>query len=153
MRTVTTIYMTCLVLLIVCCSSARKIEKMQMESTLMEHNTIVSTIAFSDSLLNFMEIEMDSVELISAYDSIGDGRQLIVKARKIRSKKAARATRNSCVVHAVRDSSLVERKLLSEVHEGTGKGQDKEYPWWLLLIVAMVLICLLYRFLGRGGKG
>ena len=119
----------------------------------MEHNTIVSTIAFSDSLLNFMEIEMDSVELISAYDSIGDGRQLIVKARKIRSKKAARATRNSCVVHAVRDSSLVERKLLSEVHEGTGKGQDKEYPWWLLLIVAMVLICLLYRFLGRGGKG
>ena len=153
MRTVTTIYMTCLVLLLVCCSSARKIEKMQMESTLMEHNTIVSTIAFSDSLLNFMEIEMDSVELISAYDSIDDGRLLIVTARKVRSKKAARATRNSCVVHAVRDSCLEERKVLSEVNEGTGKGRDKEYPWWLLLIIVMVLICLLYRFRGRGGKG
>ena len=138
--------MTCLVLLLVCCSSVRKIENMQMESTLMEHNTIVSTIAFSDSLLNFMEIEMDSVELISAYDSISDGRQLIVTARKIRSKKAARATRNSCVVHAVRDSCLEERKVLSEVNEGTGKGRDKEYPWWLLLIIVMVLICLLYRF-------
>ena len=146
MRTVTNIYMTCLVLLLVCCSSVRKIENMQMESTLMEHNTIVSTIAFSDSLLNFMEIEMDSVELISAYDSISDGRQLIVTARKIRSKKAARATRNSCVVHAVRDSCLEERKVLSEVNEGTGKGRDKEYPWWLLLIIVMVLICLLYRF-------
>lgn len=153
MRTVTTIYMTCLVLLIVCCSSVRKIENMQMESNKMEHNTMVSTITVSDSLLAFMEIEMDSVELISAYDSIGDGRLIIVKARKIRSKKAARATRNSCVVHAVRDSCFEERKLLSEVTEGTGKGQDKEYPWWLLLIVAMVLICLLYRFRGRGGKG
>lgn len=153
MRTVTTIYMTCLVLLLVCCSSVRKLENMQMESTLMEHNTIVSTIAFSDSLLNFMEIEMDSVELISAYDSIGDGRLLIVTASKVRSKKAARATRNSCVVHAVRDSSLEERKLLSEVHEGTGKGRDKECLCWLLLIVAMVVICLLYRFRGRGGKG
>ena len=71
----------------------------------------------------------------------------------IRSKEAARATRNSCVVHAVRDSSLEERKFLSEVHEGTGKGQDKECPCWLLLIVAMVVICLLYRFRGRGGKG
>ena len=145
--------MTCLVLLIVCCSSVRKIENMQMESNKMEHNTMVSTITVSDSLLAFMEIEMDSVELISAYDSIGDGRLIIVKARKIRSKKAARATRNSCVVHAVRDSCFEERKLLSEVTEGTGKGQDKEYPWWLLLIVAMVLICLLYRFRGRGGKG
>ena len=153
MRTLTSIYMTCLVLLLACCSSVRKIENMQMESTLMEHNTIVSTIAFRDSLLNFMEIEMDSVELISAYDSISDGRQLIVTARKIRSKKAARATRNSCVVHAVRDSCLEERKVLSEVNEGTGKGQDKEYPWWLLLIIVMVLICLLYRFLGSGGKG
>ena len=153
MRTVTTIYMTCLVLLLVCCSSVRKLENMQMESNKMEHNTMVSTITVSDSLLAFMEIEMDSVELISAYDSIGDGRQLIVKARKIRSKKATRVTRNSCVVHAVRDSSLVERKLLSEVHEGTGKGQDKEYPWWFLLIIVMVLICLLYRFLGSGGKG
>lgn len=143
--------MTCLVLLIVCCSSTNKLENMQMESSKMEHNTMVSTIAFSDSLLNFMEIEMDSVELISAYDSIGDGRLLIVKARKIRSKKAARATRNSCIVHAVRDSCLEERKLLSEVTEGTGKGRDKEYPWWLLLIVAMVVICLLYRFLGSGG--
>lgn len=152
MRTVTTIYMTCLVLLLVCCSSANKLENMQMESNKMEHNTMVSTITVSDSLLAFMEIEMDSVELISAYDSIGDGRLIIVKARKIRSKKAARATRNSCVVHAVRDSCFEERKLLSEVTEGTGKGQDKEYPWWLLLIVAMVLICLLYRFRGRGGK-
>ena len=153
MRTVTTIYMTCLVLLIVCCSSVRKLENMQMESTLMEHNTMVSTITVSDSLLAFMEIEMDSVELISAYDSMGDGRLHILTARKIRSKKAARATRNSCVVHAVRDSSLVERKSLSEVNEGTGKRQDKEYPWWLLLIIVMVLICLLYRFLGSGGKG
>ena len=144
--------MTCLVLLIVCCSSVRKIENMQMESNKMEHNTMVSTITVSDSLLAFMEIEMDSVELISAYDSIGDGRLIIVKARKIRSKKAARATRNSCVVHAVRDSCFEERKLLSEVTEGTGKGRDKEYPWWLLLIVAMVLICLLYRFRGCGGK-
>ena len=152
MRTVTNIYMTCLVLLLVCCSSVRKIENMQMESTLMEHNTIVSTIAFSDSLLNFMEIEMDSVELISAYDSIGDGRQLIVTARKIRSKKAARATRNSCVVHAVRDSCLEERKSLSEVNESFGKGQDKEYPWWFLLIVAMVVIFLLYRFRRHGVK-
>ena len=125
---------------------------MQMESSKMEHNTMVSTIAFSDSLLNFMEIEMDSVELISAYDSIGDGRQLIVKARKIRSKKAARATRNSCVVHAVRDSCLEERKVLSEVNEGTGKGQDKECPWWFLLIIVMVVICLLYRFRRRGVK-
>lgn len=153
MRTLTSIYMTCLVLLLVCCSSVRKLENMQMESTLKEHNTIVSTIAFSDSLLNFMEIEMDSVELISAYDSISDGRQLIVTARKIRSKKAARATRNSCVVHAVRDSCLEERKSLSEVNKGTGKGRDKEYPWWFLLIIVMVLICLLYRFRGRGGKG
>ena len=126
---------------------------MQMESSKMEHNTMVSVITVSDSLLAFMEIEMDSVELISAYDSIGDGRQLIVTARKVRSKKAARATRNSCVVHAVRDSCLEERKVLSEVHEGTGKGRDKEYQWWLLLIVAMVVICLLYRFRGRGGKG
>lgn len=153
MRTVTTIYMTCLVLLLVCCSSANKLENMQMESSKMEHNTMVSTITVSDSLLAFMEIEMDSVELISAYDSMGDGRLIIVKARKIRSKKAARATRNSCVVHAVRDSCLEERKVLSEVNEGTGNGQDKEYPWWLLLIVAMILICLLYRFRGRGGKG
>lgn len=144
--------MTCLVLLIVCCSSTNKLENMQMESSKMEHNTMVSTIAFSDSLLNFMEIEMDSVELISAYDSIGDGRQLIVKARKIRSKKAARATRNSCVVHAVRDSCLEERKVLSEVNEGTGKGQDKECPWWFLLIIVMVVICLLYRFRRRGVK-
>lgn len=144
--------MTCLVLLIVCCSSANKLENMQMESSKMEHNTIVSTIAFSDSLLNFMEIEMDSVELISAYDSMGDGRLLIVKARKIRSKKAARATRNSCVVHAVRDSCLEERKVLSEVNEGTGKGQDKECPWWFLLIIVMVVICLLYRFRRRGVK-
>lgn len=151
MRTVTNIYMTCLVLLLVCCSSVRKIENMQMESTLMEHNTIVSTIAFSDSLLNFMEIEMDSVELISAYDSISDGRQLIVTARKIRSKKAARATRNSCVVHAVRDSCLEERKVLSEVNEGTGKGQDKVYLWWFLLFIVIVVVCLLYRFLGRDG--
>ena len=143
--------MTCLVLLIVCCSSTNKLENMQMESSKMEHNTMVSTIAFSDSLLNFMEIEMDSVELISAYDSIGDGRQLIVKARKIRSKKAARATRNSCVVHAVRDSCLEERKVLSEVNEGTGKGQDKECPWWFLLIIVIVVVCLLYRFLGRDG--
>ena len=143
--------MTCLVLLLVCCSSVRKLENMQMESTLKEHNTIVSTIAFSDSLLNFMEIEMDSVELISAYDSISDGRQLIVTARKIRSKKAARATRNSCVVHAVRDSCLEERKVLSEVNEGTGKGRDKEYPWWLLLFIVIVVVCLLYRFLGRDG--
>lgn len=153
MRTVTTIYMTCLVLLLVCCSSANKLQNMQMESSKMEHNTIVSTIAFSDSLLNFMEIEMDSVELISAYDSIGDGRLLIVTARKVRSKKAARATRNSCVVHAVRDSCLEERKSLSEVNKSIGKGRDKEYPWWLLLIIVMVLICLLYRFLGSGGKG
>ena len=145
--------MTCLVLLLVCCSTANKLENMQMESSKMEHNTMVSAITDSDSLLAFMEIEMDSVELISAYDSIGDGRQLIVTASKVRSKKAARATRNSCVVHAVRDSSLEERKVLSEVTEGTGKGQDKEYPWWLLLIVAMVVICLLYRFRGRGGKG
>lgn len=152
MRTVTTIYMTCLVLLLVCCSSANKLENMQMESSKMEHNTMVSTITDSDSLLAFMEIEMDSVELISAYDSIDDGRLLIVTARKIRSKKAARATRNSCVVHAVRDSSLEERKSLSEVNEGTGKRQDKEYPWWLLLIIVMVLICLLYRFLGSGVK-
>lgn len=151
MRTVTTIYMTCLVLLLVCCSSANKLENMQMESSKMEHNTMVSTIAFSDSLLAFMEIEMDSVELISAYDSIGDGRLLIVKARKIRSKKSARATRNSCVVHAVRDSSLVERKVLSEVTEGTGKGRDKEYQWWLLLFIVIVVVCLLYRFLGRDG--
>ena len=143
--------MTCLVLLIVCCSSTNKLENMQMESSKMEHNTMVSTIAFSDSLLAFMEIEMDSVELISAYDSIGDGRQLIVKARKIRSKKAARATRNSCVVHAVRDSCLEERKVLSEVNEGTGKGQDKECPWWFLLIIVIVVVCLLYRFLGRDG--
>lgn len=153
MRTVTTIYMTCLVLLLVCCSSANKLENMQMESNKMEHNTMVSTITVSDSLLAFMEIELDSVELVSAYDSMGDGRLIIVKARKIRSKKAARATRNSRVVHAVRDSCLEERKLLSEVNEGTGKGRDKECPCWLLLIVAMVLICLLYRFRGRGGKG
>ncbi len=153
MRTLTSIYMTCLVLLLVCCSSVRKLENMQMESNKMEHNTMVSTITVSDSLLAFMEIEMDSVELISAYDSMGDGRLHILTARKIRSKKAARATRNSCVVHAVRDSSLVERKSLSEVNEGTGKRQDKEYPWWLLLIIVMVLICLLYRFLGSGGKG
>ena len=152
MRTVTTIYMTCLVLLLVCCSSANKLENMQMESSKMEHNTIVSTIAFSDSLLNFMEIEMDSVELISAYDSIDDGRLLIVTARKIRSKKAARATRNSCVVHAVRDSCLEERKVLSEVTEGTGKGQDKECLCLLLLFIVIV-VCLLYRFLGSGGKG
>ena len=145
--------MTCLVLLLVCCSSANKLENMQMESSKMEHNTMVSAITVSDSLLAFMEIEMDSVELISAYDSMGDGRLIIVKARKIRSKKAAQATRNSCVVHAVRDSCLEERKVLSEVTEGTGKGRDKEYPWWFLLIVAMILICLLYRFLGRGGKG
>ena len=153
MRTVTTIYMTCLVLLLVCCSSANKLENMQMESNKMEHNTMVSAITVSDSLLAFMEIEMDSVELISAYDSMGDGRLIIVKARKIRSKKAAQATRNSCIVHAVRDSCFEERKVLSEVTEGTGTGRDKEYPWWLLLIVAMILICLLYRFLGRGGKG
>lgn len=153
MRTVTTIYMTCLVLLLVCCSSANKLENMQMESNKMEHNTMVSTITVSDSLLAFMEIEMDSVELISAYDSMGDGRLIIVKARKIRSKKAARATRNSCIVHAVRDSCLEERKVLSEVHEGTGKGRDKEYPWWLLLIIVMVVICLLYLFGRRGGKG
>lgn len=152
MRTVTTIYMTCLVLLLVCCSSANKLENMQMESSKMEHNTMVSAITVSDSLLAFMEIEMDSVELISAYDSIGDGRLLIVTARKIRSKKAARATRNSCVVHAVRDSCHEERKVLSEVNEGTGKGRDKEYPWWFLLIVAMVVICLLYRFGRRGVK-
>lgn len=142
--------MTCLVLLLVCCSSANKLENMQMESSKMEHNTMVGTITVSDSLLAFMEIELDSVELISAYDSMGDGRLIIVKARKIRSKKAARATRNSCVVHAVRDSSLEERKLLSEVNEGTGKGRDKECPCWLLLIVTMILICLLYLF-GRCG--
>lgn len=143
--------MTCLVLLLVCCSSVRKLENMQMESTLMEHNTIVSTIAFSDSLLAFMEIEMDSVELISAYDSIGDGRLLIVTARKVRSKKAARATRNSSVVHAVRDSCHEERKVLSEVNEGTGKGRDKECLCWLLLFIVIVVVCLLYRFLGRDG--
>lgn len=140
MRTVTTIYMTCLVLLLVCCSSANKLENMQMESNKMEHNTMVSTITVSDSLLAFMEIEMDSVELISAYDSIGDGRLIIVKARKVRSKKAARATSNCSIVHAVRDSCLEERKVLSEVNESIGKGRDKEYPWWLLLIVAMVVI-------------
>ncbi len=132
--------MTCLVLLLVCCSSANKLENMQMESNKMEHNTMVSTITVSDSLLAFMEIEMDSVELISAYDSIGDGRLIIVKARKVRSKKAARATSNCSIVHAVRDSCLEERKVLSEVNESIGKGRDKEYPWWLLLIVAMVVI-------------
>ena len=151
MRTVTTIYMTCLVLLIVCCSSANKLENMQMESNKMEHNTMVSTITVSDSLLAFMEIEMDSVELISAYDSIGDGRLLIVKARKITSKKSARATRNSCVVHAVRDSCHEERKVLSEVNEGTDKGRDKEYALWLLLFIVIVVVYLLYRFLGRDG--
>lgn len=151
MRTVTSIYMTCLVLLLVCCSSANKLENMQMESSKMEHNTMVSTITVSDSLLAFMEIEMDSVELISAYDSIGDGRLLIVKARKIRSKKSARATRNSCVVHAVRDSCLEERKVLSEVNEGTDKGRDKEYALCLLLFIVIVVVYLLYRFLGRDG--
>lgn len=144
--------MTCLVLLLVCCSSANKLENMQMESNKMEHNTMVSTITVSDSLLAFMEIELDSVELVSAYDSMGDGRLLIVKARKIRSKKAARATRNSCIVHAVRDSCLEERKVLSEVNEGTGKGRDKECPCWLLLIIVMVVICLLYLFGRRGVK-
>ena len=57
MRTVTTIYMTCLVLLLVCCSSANKLENMQMESNKMEHNTMVSMLQHQSGIRIIRHIE------------------------------------------------------------------------------------------------